>query len=360
MFSLKVHLNLFNVRRCANVFQLVFGTSQALTAISVTSLASFRSASDLSATMESSLLAWLNAALFVMQIVVNVVYASSFAEPSRVFGTPLTPAVYSLGIWVVIYLLEGLLVLVDLVYPVHSLYAGSSSLRICFTIMRLTNPAWVIAYTHGFMTAATVLIFVLLVPLSVLYVYAVRDRLASIQRGFFDPKSYIYNELPVAVYFGWVLATAISHLAMALQHSKDGHMTTEAYVAHVCVVLVVALVALLYTHDMVLPLVSLWFLIAIWTRPKPSPTCCVDISVAACACEGVIVLATMLVAQWIWPRRFVDRKWLVLVAADEKTLCSVGKRNLFIRCRLRALWGIQPIRWCRPLLELLARTIRLR
>lgn len=253
--------------------------------------------------METSWLAWLNAALFVMQIVVNVVYASSFAEPSRVFGTPLTPAVYSLGIWVAVYLLESLLVLVDLVYPVHSLYAGPSRLRICFTIMRLANPAWVIAYTHGHMIAATVLIFVLLAPLTVLYLYAVRDRLVYTRRGFFDRKSYVYNELPVAVYVAWVLDIAISHLAMVLEQAKGRHLSTEAYAAHVCAVLVVALVALLYTHDMVFPLVSLWFLIAIWTRPKSSPTPCVDMSVAACACEGAVVLGTVVVIQWIWPRR---------------------------------------------------------
>lgn len=264
-------------------------------------------------TADTSRLALLNAALFVMQAAVNVAYAHEFVRLWGAYETLISPATFALLIWLVIYVLEGLLVLVDVFYPECSLYADATKpmqLRACFALSCVTNTAWVLAFVKGHVYAATVLIYLLWLVLLMLYIYSVNDRNA---RGSFDWKEYACNELPIALYFGWVTVTAFTHLAMSLQQAKQSYLAVEGYVVLLSVVLVMALLALLYAEDGIVALATIWYLVAIWTRPKTLSVAvrCADMSVRACAAQGAMLLSALLLISWLHmllSERYVGRR----------------------------------------------------
>lgn len=252
-------------------------------------------------TMDTSRLAMLNATLFVMQAAVNIVYAHDFVRLWGAYETLISPAAFALAIWPVIYVLEGLLVLVDVFYPDSSLYADATKpmqLRVCFALTCVANSAWLLAFVKGYMYAATVMIYLLWLVLLMLYIYSVNDRNA---RGSFDWKEYVCSELPIALYFGWVTVTAFTHLAMALQQAKQSYLAVEGYVVLLSVVLVMALLALLYAEDGVVVLATIWYLVGIWTRPNMLPVTmrCADLSVRACAAQGAMLLTALLIISWL-------------------------------------------------------------
>lgn len=272
-------------------------------------------------TMDTSRLAMLNAALFVMQAAVNIVYAHDFVRLWAAYETLISPATFTLMIWPVTYVLEGLLVVVDVFYPEYSLYADATKpmqLRVCFALTCLANTAWVLAFVKGHVYASTVLIYLLWLALLMLYIYSVNDRNA---RGSFDWKEYVCSELPIALYFGWVTVTAFTHLAMALQQAKQSYLDVEGYAVLLSIVLVMALLALLYAEDGVVALTTIWYLVGIWTRPKTLPAVmrCADLSVRTCAAQGAMLLMALLLISWLHmllSERYVGRltqRWRVVL-----------------------------------------------
>lgn len=237
-------------------------------------------------------LALVNAALFVTQIAVNLAYAHKIIEIGR----------NSLSAWVLVYLLETVLVFIDVFWPQHSLYAAATKpkqLRVCFTASRVFNTAYVITDANHHVYAAAVLICLLLLPLLVLYVFAIMDRNV---RGEFNLKVYVCNDVPVAVYFGWVAVTAFTHLAMALTQTQQKTLSMEANVVLVTVLLVLSMLVLLYAQDTVVLLLVQWYLAAVCLRPTdaaPVEERCEDIGVRACAGEASLLLGSLLLVAWM-------------------------------------------------------------
>uniref|UniRef100_A0AAV1UD54 Uncharacterized protein n=1 Tax=Peronospora matthiolae TaxID=2874970 RepID=A0AAV1UD54_9STRA len=249
--------------------------------------------------MEGTWFALLNAALFVMQAVVNIVYAKQFVTVARDYETLITPASYALMMWILVYALEAALVIVDVFAPRYSMFADANQpaqLRLCFGATCILNTIWVFLYVSGHVYASTVIIFALWLALLVLYVYAVNDRNAR-DTGPFDWILYLCNELPISVYFAWVTTVAFTELAKSMQHSNQSFVHVTTYVSFLCVVIVLGLLTARYAQDLVAGLVIIWYLIAVSVKHVyfPASVQCTDTTVRACAGEGAAIIAAVLV-----------------------------------------------------------------
>ncbi|KAF1774125.1 hypothetical protein GQ600_1309 [Phytophthora cactorum] len=181
--------------------------------------------------MEGTWFALINAALFVMQAVVNIVYAKRVVTVARD---------YALVLWILVYALEAVLVIVDVFAPRYSMFADANQpaqLRLCFGITCILNTIWVFLYVSGHVYASTVVIYALWLAILVLYIYAVNDRNAR-EIGPFDWILYLCNELPISMYFAWVTTVAFTQLAMSMQHSNHDYLGLTTYVSYLCVVIV--------------------------------------------------------------------------------------------------------------------------
>lgn len=248
--------------------------------------------------MEGTWFALINAALFVMQAAVNIVYAKRFVTVAREYETLITPASFALAMWILVYALEAVLVGVDVFAPHYSMFADSNrpaQLRLCFGLTCILNTLWVFLYVSGHVYASTVVIYALWLALLVLYIYAVNDRNAR-ETGPFDWILYICNEVPISMYFAWVTTVAFTELAMSMQHSNHDFLGITTYVSYLFVVTVLGLLTSRYAQDMIAGLVIIWYLVAVSIKHVyfPESVQCMDIAVRACAGEGAAILAAML------------------------------------------------------------------
>lgn len=253
---------------------------------------------DFSLAMEGSWYALINAALFAMQAVVNIVYAKRFVTEARAHETLITPASYALVLWILVYALEAVLVVVDVFAPRYSMFADANQpaqLRLCFSATCVLNTIWVFLYVSGYVYAATVVIYALWLAILVLYVYAVNDRNAR-ETGPFDWILYLCNEVPISMYFAWVTTVAFTHLAMSMQLSNHGYLGFTTYISYLCIVIVLGLLMSRYAQDLIAGLVIVWFLIAVSIKHVhfPQSVQCMDIAVRACAGEGAAIIAAVL------------------------------------------------------------------
>ncbi|CAI5702951.1 unnamed protein product [Peronospora effusa] len=248
--------------------------------------------------MEGTWFAMINAALFVMQAVVNIVYAKRIVAITRGYETLITPASYALAMWVLVYALEAMLVFVDVFAPRYSMFADANQpaqLRLCFGLTCILNTIWVFLFVSGHVYASTVIIYALWLVLLALYIYAVKDRNAR-ETGPFDWVLYLCNEVPISAYFAWVTTVAFTELAMSMQHSNQGFLRLATYVSYLCVVIVLALLTSRYAQDLVAGLVIIWYLISVSTKHVhlPESVQCMDTAVRACAGEGAVIIAAVL------------------------------------------------------------------
>lgn len=264
--------------------------------------------------MEGTWFAIINAALFVMQAVVNIVYAKRFVTVARDYETLITPASYAFVLWILVYALEAVLVVVDVIAPRYSMFGEANQpaqLRLCFGLTFVLNTIWVFLYVSGHVYAATVIIYALWLALLVLYIYAVNDRNAR-ETGPFDWTLYLCNELPISAYFAWVTTVAFTHLAMSMQHSNHDFLGLTTYVSYLCVVIVLGLLTSRYAQDLISGLVIIWYLIAVLIKhvQLPHSVQCMDIAVRACAGEGAAIIAAVLAINLC--RSLMEDRWVVV------------------------------------------------
>ncbi|KAL4115681.1 hypothetical protein PRIC2_012687 [Phytophthora ramorum] len=248
--------------------------------------------------MEGTWFALINAALFVMQAVVNIVYAKEFVSVARDYETLITPASYALVLWILVYASEAVLVSVDVFAPRYSMFADANQpaqLRLCFGLTCILNTIWVFLYVWSHVYASTVIIFALWLAILVLYIYAVNDRNAR-EAGPFDWILYLCNEVPISMYFAWVTTVAFTELAMSMQHSDHDYLGLTTYVSYLSVVVVLGLLASRYAQDWISGLVIVWYLIAVSIKHVhfSSSVECADIAVRASAGQGAAIIAAVL------------------------------------------------------------------
>ncbi|TDH66753.1 hypothetical protein CCR75_009723 [Bremia lactucae] len=249
--------------------------------------------------MEGTWFTLINAVLFAVQAVVNIVYAKQLVTVARDYETLITPASYALVLWVLVYAWEAILVIVEVVAPNYSMFADANQpaqLRLCFGATCILNTTWVFLFVFGHVYTSTVLIYALWLAILVLYVYAVNDRKA---RGGnpFDWVLYMCNEVPISIYFAWVTTIAFTQLAMSIQHSNHDFLGLTTYVSYLCIVILLGMLCSRYAQDSIAGLVIIWYLIGVSVKHVhlPQSIQTMDIAVRACAGEGAAIIASVLV-----------------------------------------------------------------
>ncbi|CEG48051.1 uncharacterized protein PHALS_05527 [Plasmopara halstedii] len=218
---------------------------------------------------------------------------------SHSYETLITPATYALVMWILVYSLQAVLVVIDVFAPRYSMFADASQpaqVRSLFGATCILNTIWVFLFVSDDMTGATIAIYSLWVALLFLYICAISDRNAH-GTGHFDWMMYLCNEVPISMYFAWVTTVAFTQLAMSNQHSGHDYLGLKTYISYLCAIITLGLATARYAQDFLVGLVIIWYLIAVSIRRVlfvPSAQC-MDIAVRACAGEGAVIIAAVLI-----------------------------------------------------------------
>lgn len=238
------------------------------------------------------LLAWINAALFAVQLVVNKAMSKNFGPKSHKRETLITPAPYAFSIWGVIYMLLMVMVVVDCASPSWSFFGTSADptlLRLLFACTCVLNTIWVVLFSREYIHLSTFVLVALWSVLLTIYVYALKDR----SHGDTDWLHYICSEPGLIVYFAWTCAATLVMITMSLQEIVEGYLPLAVYTVMISILSVLAIAALVYETDVTLGVVVIWALVGISVRDQELDitTERVSLSVRACCAQNAIVIA---------------------------------------------------------------------
>lgn len=205
-------------------------------------------------------LRWGNAALFVIQRLINAQF--EIAPTSRRHPTLITPAPYAFVIWGAIYTFISIALVVDCCCPVLSMFSYMhDARRLLFTVVCIANVAWTIAFTSEWIHLATLILIVLWSMLAWLYVDMIKTRREygwSIGR-------YICSELGFTMYFAWSSAATLISVAVSIQawFLHGGYLSAPWYLVLLSLLTVLSISTNIYAHDCTTSGVAIWALIAI-------------------------------------------------------------------------------------------------
>lgn len=153
---------------------------------------------------------WANVSAFALMVLVNglagsttIIGGRSTAQVSDANPTLITPAGYVFSIWGVIYVLLG----VFSVYQALSGERGSqfrSRIDWLFVLSCATNMVWLVLWQSLLLEASTVLMFLLLSTLILIYL-----RL-GIGKNKATMREKLAVHLPFSVYLGWITIASIA------------------------------------------------------------------------------------------------------------------------------------------------------
>lgn len=240
-------------------------------------------------------LAWINAALFAIQLVVNKAMAKNFGPKSHKRETLITPAPYAFSIWGLIYALLLAMVVADCASPSWSFFGASADptlLRLLFAGTCVLNTLWVVIFSHEYIHLSTLVLVALWGLLLTIYLYILDDR----HQGDSDWLQYLCSELGLIVYFAWTCAATLIMTTISLQEIAGSYLSLAAYTAMVSILTVLSISALVYETDIAFGLVAVWALVGISVKDHELDfaTERVSLSVRACCTQSAVVIAAFI------------------------------------------------------------------
>jgi benzodiazapine receptor len=241
-------------------------------------------------------LRWANVSAFVLMVLVNglagsttIIGGKNTAQISDANPTLITPAGYVFSIWGVIYVLLG----VFAVYQALSGERGShfqDRISWLFVVSCITNMVWLFLWQSLLLVASTVMMFLLLSTLILIY----------LRLGVGKSKTTIREKLavhlPFSVYLGWITIASIANVAVTLVSigwAGFGISPTTWATLVVAVALVVSVVVLATRKDLAYALVIIWALVGIAAKQSGYPGI-VTLTQAGAALLAVASAATFL------------------------------------------------------------------
>nr|CCA21576.1 conserved hypothetical protein [Albugo laibachii Nc14]CCA24262.1 conserved hypothetical protein [Albugo laibachii Nc14] len=256
--------------------------------------------------------AWLNAALFAIQLALNRFLGSHIKSASQRHKTLITPSPYAFSIWGFIYSMMTLTVVMDCVFPGLSFYSTSTYpriLRSLFAITCVANSLWLIVFTNDYVHSATFLIIVLWSCLLYLYGHI----MLQWKRGSFTWNRYIGSELSIVLYFAWTSAALLISIAMSLQEIKGAFLSLELYIVLLSIFIFAGTYTYSQLHNTAYTLVVLWALAALAVRSD------IDgldgtkgYGIRACAKQGIVLICLAFAFSWV-QRSLSWMSWIPLL-----------------------------------------------
>jgi benzodiazapine receptor len=218
--------------------------------------------------MTSVVLPWLNALLYVIQVISNVFLARKVRPISDRYDTLLTPSASTFSIWGIIYLFCTCTVLMDLFNkPFISFFEQANDpnyLRICFMISCMMNTSWMYAFTKGFIHIGTLLIICLWLSLLNLYLYLVTLRSITNSSHWM---SYLLSQMGILIYFSWVSIAMFISICMSVKYYRNDktkkELTLKVYLIFLALFIMTSISGIVYAKDQVIGFVSIWALYGI-------------------------------------------------------------------------------------------------
>ena len=245
---------------------------------------------------DSGSLQWANVSAFALMVLVNglagsttIIGGRNTAQISDANPTLITPAGYVFSIWGVIYVLLG----VFAVYQALPSQRGSqfqSRIGWIFVLSSIANMVWLFLWQSLLLVASTVLMFLLLSTLILIYLrLGVGKSKATIREK-------LAVHLPFSVYLGWITIASIANVAVTLVSvGWAGFGISQATWATLVVVvaLLISILVLVTRRDLAYALVIIWALVGIAAKQSGTPAI-VTLTQAGAALVAVASAATLL------------------------------------------------------------------
>ena len=247
----------------------------------------------------SGSLRWANISAFALMVLVNglagsttIIGGRNTAQISDANPTLITPAGYVFSIWGVIYVLLG-------VFAVYQALPGQrasqfqSRIGWLFVLSSIINMVWLFLWQSLLLEASTVLMFLLLSTLILIY----------LRLGIGKSKTTIREKLavhlPFSVYLGWITIASIANVAVTLVSVGwigFGISPTMWATLVVAVALLVSVLVLATRKDLAYALVVIWALVGIAAEQSGTPAI-VTLTQAGAALVAVASVVTLVLTR---------------------------------------------------------------
>ncbi|QDI90147.1 tryptophan-rich sensory protein [Salicibibacter halophilus] len=231
-----------------------------------------------------------NILFFLLMLFVNYSVGMDVGDVANEQPALIQPASYAFSIWGLIYVLLFIWIIKGLF--VHGekkrLYKDT---QVFIPVNFLLNSAWIITFTQEYIFLSTVVIFLLLFSLIILYRAVSRNE-----------SSGIMDRLPFSIYIGWVSVASIVNVFTGFARSDMTQFLGTGELAWTIIMLILlVVVAVLFTRlnrDIWYPLVFIWAYLATFIRSDEESLMWVILI-------SIIILAINVLLQGIsnWRRR---------------------------------------------------------
>ncbi len=218
------------------------------------------------ASINSSILKWLNIISFIFMVIINglvgsttIIAGKNTAQISDNNPTLITPAGYVFSIWGVIYILLGIFTVFQAL-PSQKGRDYQRKIGSLFVLSSLFNIVWLFLWQYELLSYSVVLMFLLLATLVTIYLRLdIGKSLVSLREKF-------VVHTPFSVYLGWITIASIANVAVTLVSVNwNGFgIAPETWASLIIIIaLVIALLVLAIRKDFANGFVIIWALVGI-------------------------------------------------------------------------------------------------
>jgi hypothetical protein len=230
-----------------------------------------------------------NVAATILTIFINslsntsILGANTVGEISDAYPTFFTPAGYVFAIWGIIYAL----LLVFAIYQALPKQLNApfiEKIGVYYILCSVANIIWIVLWVNDYVLFSTILMFLLLVSLIIIY-----RRLDSIGAQM-SLRENLAVFLPFSVYLGWITVASIGNVAVtlvSLNWNGGGLSELSWTILMIGVAIAVTLIMILRKRDISFSLVLIWALLGILVKQSDMQ----NIVLTAGSGIGLIVIA---------------------------------------------------------------------
>jgi hypothetical protein len=222
----------------------------------------------------------------ILTIVINalsntsIISEKSVGEISDAYPTLFTPAGYVFSIWGIIYTL----LLIFTIYqalPTQRDKLFTEVIGYFYVVSGLANSIWIVLWVREYIVASTMMMFILLGSLLVIY------RRLNVGKSQVPLRERLAVHVPFSVYLGWITVATIANVAASLVAVNWGGWGIPAIywtILMTGVALLVSLAVIVRRGDVAYGLVIIWALVGIMVKQQETQ---------AIVITGVIVVAIL-------------------------------------------------------------------
>lgn len=215
----------------------------------------------------SKLLKGANIVFFIITVIINILAGRTTliggvitGEISDANPSLITPAGFTFAIWLIIYILLGFFVGFQAL-PRNRDKIWTEKVGWYFVLSSVFNIVWLFLWQFEYLVFSTVVMFLLLFSLMVIY-----TRL-EIGRSKVDIREKFLIHVPISVYFGWITIASIANVTTTLVSLNwDGFgLSQEIWALLIIIIaLLLTIVVVVKRKDVAYGLVVVWALLGIW------------------------------------------------------------------------------------------------